>query len=340
MLRSDKNSESGVNELFTNMPTEPESFKDIVFMLTNKKLPAEDDALVLFYGGSLAALNQTMINMYQQYGFSQETFTSGKVLCVYGNELLKANLTTSEIDGDTVVTDSTTGLQWQKNYDVDGKHWQEALSYCENLEYAGYSDWRLPNTNELVSLFDFDREEDPYTDFPGIQSDEFFSSETSSSVEYAVSMGFSMMEGDLSSAMASRKTTIYHKVMCVRSDLPENTERQAVCTGLPANAEWNSAEPFTQTWSDGSWLPSETGVYSENADYAENCTFRCSEDYVWYDGECIVASKTVSCTGLPANAQWNGSGTITQTFSNGEYLPEVPETVYSESTGQIGRAHV
>ena len=30
----------------------------------------------------------------------------------------------------------------------EGKNWQEALEYCENLNYAGISDWRLPNRNE------------------------------------------------------------------------------------------------------------------------------------------------------------------------------------------------
>ena len=29
-----------------------------------------------------------------------------------------------------------------------GKNWKEALEYCENLTYAGISDWRLPNRNE------------------------------------------------------------------------------------------------------------------------------------------------------------------------------------------------
>ena len=33
----------------------------------------------------------------------------------------------------------------------EGKNWQEALEYCENLTYAGISDWRLPNRNEVFS---------------------------------------------------------------------------------------------------------------------------------------------------------------------------------------------
>ena len=31
-------------------------------------------------------------------------------------------------------------------------NWEDALSYAENLELAGYSDWRLPNAKELQSI--------------------------------------------------------------------------------------------------------------------------------------------------------------------------------------------
>jgi len=38
-----------------------------------------------------------------------------------------------------------------KNTVNSGKNWQGALDYCENLTYAGISDWRLPNRNEVNS---------------------------------------------------------------------------------------------------------------------------------------------------------------------------------------------
>ncbi|MBR6244346.1 DUF1566 domain-containing protein [bacterium] len=69
--------------------------------------------------------------------------------CVRGNELPASEFIVSEINGDEVVKDNTTGLMWQKGYVT--KTWQNALSYCENLDYAGFTDWRLPNTNELAS---------------------------------------------------------------------------------------------------------------------------------------------------------------------------------------------
>ena len=56
-------------------------------------------------------------------------------------------------NGDGTVTDTETGLMWQQ--DEAYMNWESALSYCENLELAGYNDWRLPNINELQSLVDY-----------------------------------------------------------------------------------------------------------------------------------------------------------------------------------------
>jgi len=56
-------------------------------------------------------------------------------------------------NGDSTVTDNLTGLMWTKDANLPGtKRWLEALDYCNNLTLAGYSDWRLPNVNELESL--------------------------------------------------------------------------------------------------------------------------------------------------------------------------------------------
>jgi hypothetical protein len=46
-------------------------------------------------------------------------------------------------------------------------NWQEALEYAENLEYAGYDDWRLPNAKELQYIVDYSRAPD-VTDSPAI----------------------------------------------------------------------------------------------------------------------------------------------------------------------------
>ena len=68
-----------------------------------------------------------------------------------------------------VVTDSTTGLEWQDNSDANGttRTWQEAKDYCEELTLESHDDWRLPNMNELKSLIDRSKRE------PAIKGDAF-----------------------------------------------------------------------------------------------------------------------------------------------------------------------
>lgn len=77
------------------------------------------------------------------------------VKCVSGNEAYGQNDFTDNNDG--TISDSTTGLTWQQQDSEDTKSWQEALSYCNALEEAGYSDWRLPDAKELHSIVDYTR---------------------------------------------------------------------------------------------------------------------------------------------------------------------------------------
>lgn len=60
-------------------------------------------------------------------------------------------------NGDGTITDKATGLMWMKNDNGAAVSWQNALSYAEGLQYAGYSDWRLPNAKELQSIVDYTR---------------------------------------------------------------------------------------------------------------------------------------------------------------------------------------
>ena len=72
-------------------------------------------------------------------------------------------------NGDGTITDRATGLTWTKldsghlkaGENQDGKlNWEQALRWAEDFEYAGYSDWRLPNIKELQSLVDYTRSPD------------------------------------------------------------------------------------------------------------------------------------------------------------------------------------
>lgn len=58
------------------------------------------------------------------------------------------------ISNQNVVIDKNTGLIWQQSIPDKRFHEDDAVNYCENLTYAGYSDWRLPTPHELLTIFD------------------------------------------------------------------------------------------------------------------------------------------------------------------------------------------
>ncbi|SFV64664.1 hypothetical protein MNB_SV-6-307 [hydrothermal vent metagenome] len=68
---------------------------------------------------------------------------------------------------DAVYIDYKSGLMWQdapygdtedgayKHNRSAGKagRWKYAQNYCDDLEYAGFSDWRLPKVDEITHLY-------------------------------------------------------------------------------------------------------------------------------------------------------------------------------------------
>ena len=118
------------------------------------------------------------------YGYVYGSYKTGDsyVRCVRGAALPTGSFTSTTVQGNVIVTDTETGLIWQKTY-VSGKTWQQALSYCESLTYAGYSDWRLPDKNELASLINYEKY-NPASDFPDMPSQYFWSSSTYAGYTY------------------------------------------------------------------------------------------------------------------------------------------------------------
>ena len=59
-------------------------------------------------------------------------------------------------NGNGTVTDMVTGLMWVKNHTVAGlseaRNWAGAIAEAEALNFAGFTDWRLCNVNEMLSI--------------------------------------------------------------------------------------------------------------------------------------------------------------------------------------------
>lgn len=107
---------------------------------------------------------------------NRRTQSEKKFFCIYvrGNRAYGKNDFVNNYDG--TVTDKATGLMWMQEdsghlkagiYKNGKLNWEEALMWAENLDYAGYSDWRLPNAKELQSIVDYTKSPST-TDSPAI----------------------------------------------------------------------------------------------------------------------------------------------------------------------------
>jgi hypothetical protein len=67
-------------------------------------------------------------------------------------------------NGNGTIMDRATGMMWMKADSGKTMNWEKALEYAENLESAGYDDWRLPTVKELQSIVDYSRAPDARLD--------------------------------------------------------------------------------------------------------------------------------------------------------------------------------
>ncbi|MBN2524764.1 MAG: DUF1566 domain-containing protein [Deltaproteobacteria bacterium] len=131
------------------------------------------------------------------------------------------------VTNNPVVTDSATGLLWQgcagglsgdacATGTATMYTWKNALAYCESLNWGGYTDWRLPNKKELLSIVD-DSRYNPARDmtaFPATPSSDFWSSSSNASSENSAWY----VDFDYGSVYYYSKTDTYH-ARCVRGGL-------------------------------------------------------------------------------------------------------------------------
>ena len=92
------------------------------------------------------------------------------VVCTNESNVVLATTPTADfvLHGDNTVTHTRTGLMWMRcslgqdltssdcSGNTSGHNWQNALNEVQDFNtiggFAGYTDWRLPNKNELESI--------------------------------------------------------------------------------------------------------------------------------------------------------------------------------------------
>ena len=155
------------------------------------------------------------------------------VRCVRNESPIKVNST---------VTDDETDLIWQDDYSDNGGNvkmtsWNNAISYCNNLDVFGYDDWRLPHVNELVSITDISKGTEPksgggkvraidtsfdHSLFTELTNSPWFWSSTTNASSTKKAWGVCFLDGHIS---PHDKTEAKRYVRCVRdSTLPTETK--------------------------------------------------------------------------------------------------------------------
>ncbi|MBL1214363.1 MAG: DUF1566 domain-containing protein [Ignavibacteriae bacterium] len=104
----------------------------------------------LLFGVNFADGRIKGYGLQMPFGPGEKTFF---VFYVRGNATYGINNFSN--NGDGTISDNATGLMWMQNDSQSGMNWEDALSFAENLDFAGYSDWRLPNVKELQSIVDY-----------------------------------------------------------------------------------------------------------------------------------------------------------------------------------------
>ncbi|MBL8018120.1 MAG: DUF1566 domain-containing protein [Leptospirales bacterium] len=159
--------------------------------------------------------------------------TNTYVRCVAGNSSAApaSSFTVATVNGSNIVNDSSTGLSWMQCVlkaggvadntsncagpspaNIDHAN---AISYCEGMNYAGFSDWRLPSIRELNSIVDATQATSPVIDttaFVGSPTGTYWTS----TIDVAGPLdAFTVDFADGSSGIINR-TAVIGDVRCVR----------------------------------------------------------------------------------------------------------------------------
>ncbi|MEE4243111.1 MAG: DUF1566 domain-containing protein [Desulfopila sp.] len=149
------------------------------------------------------------------------------------------------INGLITITDTVTGLEWQRVDDNTPRTYNDAYSYCINLgnaNFGGHRDWRLPSIWELQSLVDY-RQAYPAINtnaFPNTDQVEYWSSTIDErSAAYAYAVNFE--DGAINDSVT--KSHLY-LTRCVRAGVPYDSNgpyiinESGTVTDLSTGLEW------------------------------------------------------------------------------------------------------
>jgi hypothetical protein len=104
--------------------------------------------LIIFPAAAVSiAQNQTPANVANQ---------AGALPAAPGDSSpsMPASAPQSAVQEGGIWRDSDTGLNWTQSDNGENVNWDQAMSYCKSLRLGGFSDWRLPEIDDLKQIDD------------------------------------------------------------------------------------------------------------------------------------------------------------------------------------------
>ncbi|ETR72611.1 MAG: hypothetical protein OMM_01584 [Candidatus Magnetoglobus multicellularis str. Araruama] len=148
------------------------------------------------------------------------------------------------VDNDETITDTCTGLVWEKHASDSIYSWENSLEFCNNKETAGFSDWRLPSKQELRTIIDYSSK-NPAIDttlFQNQKADQYWTSTSNiASQNQAWAVNFQFAE-DISDS----KTTPKY-VRAVRGGQPQDQNKLFIHSPALAS-QWFVGDKMAIQW--------------------------------------------------------------------------------------------
>ena len=180
-------------------------------------------------------------------------------------------------NGNDTVTDNVTGLIWQDDFSVvddnNKKTQKDAIEYCNNLNFAGSTNWRLPKTNELNYIIDINRKPSINNSvFRQDVGERYYWSSTKGTDFYHYDYGLSFSFVDNFSYLAGN-TNLYN-VRCVQGNYNEFHEFARDDTTNIVTDKSTGIE-----WQDNSEIQDKKFKWLDAIDYCEGLTLGGKSDW-------------------------------------------------------------
>jgi len=143
-----------------------------------------DDGYFDFIDKDAFYISKTLVNNY--FGIYCKNNKGNKAICVKNNFHKTTDRISISINEPFIYYHTENITYLDKSFTGT---WEEAIKYCENLNYGGYTDWRLPNLNELELILDYDNYDPAISNsFKNITSNIYFTSTSVGSYAKVISM--------------------------------------------------------------------------------------------------------------------------------------------------------